>query len=57
MTVDQLPEISSVGLSKEAILAKGKDFGRLGYDVKIIEIISDGEDIVQSRIIYESSEI
>ena len=56
MTIFQLPEISSDGLNKEAILAKAKDFSRLGYDVKVIQIESDGMAITRSMVIYESGE-
>ena len=56
MTVSQLPELSSVGLNREAVLAKAKDFDRMGYDVKVIQIESDGEAIIRSMVIYESGE-
>ena len=56
MTVSQLPEMSTVTLEKEAMIAKAKDFHRMGYDTKVIEVISDGEDIIRSRVIYESGE-
>ena len=56
MTVEQLPEMSTIALEKEAMIAKAKEFDRMGYDIKVIEVISDGEDIIRSRVIYESGE-
>ena len=41
---------------KESAIAKAKEYERLGHNVRVVRVMADDEDIVESKLIYESGE-